>query len=539
MSGNAPAPVQFRLARISKRFGGTQALDGAGIELTGGEVHALLGENGSGKSTLMKIAAGLVRPDAGTVEIDGHLAAPTPTGAFRSAREATNAGVAIVHQELNLVPAMSAAENLFLGREPRTRLGLVDTATMRRKAAEVFDRLELTIDPRMLVGAMPVAMRQMVEVARAVSRPMRLLILDEPTSALGEAEIRVLFSAVRRLKTEGAAVAYISHKMGELFALADRYTVLRDGKTVTSGSMPEAVESSLVQAMVGRELADYYPPRPTPEPIVVPSGSSAVPPPTSSTRNIRSVILSISDLTRSAATTTRRPMVDHISLQVSAGEIVGIAGLVGAGRTELLEVLFGAASTPWTGTIQLRGRPFAPTSPADAIRAGVALVTEDRGALGLLRTQSVLSNATAARLSRLARLGILSPRREREALAVQSQTMRIRRANDAAPIESLSGGNQQKVILARWLMNDPILLLLDEPTRGIDVGAKAEIYRVLRALADSGVAILFASSELPEVLGLADRILVMSQGRITGEFTGGATTEAQLLEAAMPQEAAV
>lgn len=499
---------------ITKRFGGTQALCNASLEVAAGEVHTLIGENGSGKSTLMKIAAGLIRADGGRMTLDGRPAA------FSSPREAAEAGVAIVHQELNLVPAMSAAENLFLGQEPRTRLGLADHGRMRREAERLFSELEVSIDPRAPVGDLPVATRQMVEIARSLTRPMRLLILDEPTSALGDAETRILFDVVRRLKERGAAIVYISHKMAELFALADRYTVLRDGQTVSSGAIAETSEPQLVASMVGRQLGDYYPERRRDE--------------RSFAGQARTPVLRVSGLSRPGEGAGRPWLVQNATFDVHAGEIVGIAGLVGAGRTELLETLFGAAGRRWTGTVELNGRPVRPTSPAAAMRAGIALVTEDRGSLGLLKGQSVLANATIARLPRLTWAGVVSKRRERAALACQSEVMRIRRASDDVPIESLSGGNQQKVILARWLMNEPAVLLLDEPTRGIDVGAKAEIYRVLRTLADSGVGILFASSELPEVLGLADRILVMCQGCITAELPAGGATEAEVLSAAMP-----
>lgn len=513
--------TMLRMAKITKRFGGTLALDRASLEVRAAEVHALLGENGSGKSTLMKIAAGLIRPDAGHLELEGRPVA------FRSPREAAEAGVAIVHQELNLVPAMSAAENLFLGQEPRTRFGLADHGRMRREAQRLFDELEVEIDPRVPVGTLPVATRQMVEIARALTRPMRLLILDEPTSALGESEARVLFGVVRRLRDKGAAIVYISHKMAELFALADRYTVLRDGHTVDAGVMAETTEQALVQSMVGRELGDYYPERKE-----FSDPNAAVPEPEST-----EPVLRVSRVSRPGRGAGRRWLVEDVSFEVRRGEIVGIAGLVGAGRTELLEVLFGAAGRGWSGEIEVRGRRVHPRSPAEAIRAGIALVTEDRGSLGILRGQSVLANATVVRMPRLTRAGLVSRRLERDALARQSEVMRIRRASDDIPIESLSGGNQQKVILARWLMNDPAILLLDEPTRGIDVGAKAEIYRVLRRLADSGVGVLFASSELPEVLGLADRILVMAQGRITAEFAAAGASEAEVLAAAMPSAA--
>lgn len=498
----------LRMQGIVKRFGGTVALNGASLEVAPGEVHALMGENGSGKSTLMKVLAGIYRKDSGKITYKGL------STEFRSPSSAADAGIAIVHQELNLAPVLPAAENVFLGQELRTRLGTVDHRRMRQAAAKLFNDLEVDIDPLTPVERLPVALRQMTEIARALIRRARLLILDEPTSALSENEVQVLFRIVRRLRSEGTSIIYVSHKMNEIFSLADRFTVLRDGQTAGSGAIGGASEKEIVSMMVGRQLGDYYPLRGQALPQAPP-------------------ILEVRNLTRPGTRRGQRNSVDGVSFRLRENEIVGIAGLVGAGRTELLETLFGAAGRRWSGEILLRGKPVRPASTREAIRHGIALVTEDRGARGLLRLQSVLTNATIAELPRLAWNGILLIGRERAALACQSDTMHIRRSSDAAPIESLSGGNQQKVILARWLMTNPKVLLLDEPTRGIDVGAKAEIYRVLRGLANRGIGILFVSSELPEVLGLADRILVMSAGRITSDVQAATATESDLLEAAM------
>lgn len=509
----SPCPKEFllRMQAVTKRFGATLALDQATLDVRPSEVHALLGENGSGKSTLMKILAGIHTPDSGQVILGGESVS------FASPHAASRAGIAMVHQELNLVPVLSAAENIFLGQEKRTRLGTLDRSGMLKAARLLFQELEIDVAPSVPVELLPVALRQMVEIARAIAQRSRLLILDEPTSALTDSEVEVLFRLVRRLKSEGTSVIYISHKMAEVFALADRFTVLRDGGTVTSGLISQVSESEIVQSMVGRKLGDYYPAR-----------SAA------SEKSSAREILRVEGLTRpSAHAHSGRKLLENVSFTLSQGEILGISGLVGAGRTELLETLFGVAGSNWSGTITLQGKTIRPTNCAQAISEGIALVTEDRALSGILRQQSVLSNATLAELPRLARFGLVLTSRERQALAEQSETMRIRRASDFSPIESLSGGNQQKVILARWLMTRPKVLLLDEPTRGIDVGAKAEIYRVLRSLADARMGIIFVSSEMPELLGLADRIVVLSAGRVTAEMAVEQASESRLLEAAM------
>lgn len=495
----------LEVSDLTRRFGATLALSNAAMRVERAEVHALIGENGSGKSTLSKILAGVHRADSGSVLLDG------VSVDFRTPSAAMAAGVSIVHQELNLVPALSAAENLYLGQELRTHAGTIDRRRLRSSATDLFRQLEIDIDPDVLVECLPVALRQMVEVARALTRRTRLLILDEPTSALGESEVRVLFRTVKRLRCEGVSIIYISHKMPEIFELADTFTVLRDGQTVAEGNVKDVTESDLVQSMVGRKLGDYYPLRPV-------AAEHAKP------------VLRVEQLSASRG---GRPCFHDISFDLRRGEILGISGLVGAGRTELLETLFGAAGHHWTGRIELDGREIRPSSPVQAIDFGIGLVTEDRGGLGIFRQQSVLANATIAQLRRLAYFGLITSRSERKAMEHHGAVMKIRRASDSIPIESLSGGNQQKVILTRWLMTNPKVMLLDEPTRGIDVGAKAEIYKVLRRLADEGIGILFVSSEMPEVLGLADRILVLSRGRLTAEYAATEATETALLEAAM------
>ncbi len=499
-------PPLLAMQGIVKRFGGTHALDHAALEVERGEVHALMGENGSGKSTLMKVLAGIHRADAGSVVFGG--GEKVICGPLAAAR----AGIAMVHQELNLVPTLPVAENLFLGREPRTRLGLAGFRQMRDQARAVFRDLGVDIDPQAPVETLPVALCQMAEIARALLMKARLLILDEPTSALADADVATLFRVLRALRADGTSIVYISHKMAEVMALADRYTVLRDGRTVAEGRVSGTPESAIIAAMVGRELGAYYPPRPT------------------GRESAAGTIIRVDDLRRAAP---GRPPVNGVSFTVAKGEIVAICGLVGAGRTEVLETLFGLAGSSWSGSITLDGSPFRPRHPQTAIRAGVAMLAEDRARLGILPGLSVLANATVAHLRRLSWHGLVSSHREREALSRQSGEMPIRRASDLSPIGSLSGGNQQKVLLARWLMTGPRLLLLDEPTRGIDVGAKAEIYRVLRHLAAQGIGVLFVSSELPEVLGLADRILVMSAGCITLDTPAAGASEAMLLRAAM------
>ncbi|MFC4018672.1 sugar ABC transporter ATP-binding protein [Micromonospora sp. GCM10011542] len=483
-----PAPVVLGMYGISKRFFGVTVLDDVLLECRAGEIHAVMGENGAGKSTLMKILVGVHQPDAGRIELDG---APV---AFQHPRQALAAGVSIVHQELNLLPERTVAENIFLGREPRRRFG-VDRAAMDQAATRLLASLgaEDVISPRSLVGRLPVAQQQLVEIAKALSFQPRVLVLDEPTAALSPHEVDALFDRIRRLRADGLTVLYISHRLREVFDLTDRITVLKDGRRVDTVDTAEVDTRRLVHLMVGRELDHYYPPRATPD-------------------RIGSVRLAV----RGAGAGILR----DIDLDLRAGEIVGLAGLAGSGRTELARLLFGATRMAG-GSLTVDGRERRLRSPRHAIRCGIGLLTEDRKSEGLVLQLSVRDNSLLAVRS----LGRGATRRV--GLGALLDRVRLRGGTDRE-VRYLSGGNQQKVVLARWLATGAKVLIFDEPTRGIDVGAKASIHELMRELADAGAAILMISSELPEVIGMADRIVVLRHGTVAGELPAGAS-EAEIM----------
>ncbi|GAA2319422.1 sugar ABC transporter ATP-binding protein [Nonomuraea roseoviolacea subsp. roseoviolacea] len=474
----------LKMTGITKSFQGVRVLDGVDLEASAGEVHAVVGENGAGKSTLMKILAGAHAPDGGSVEIDGR------TVVFGHPVQAQRAGVAIMHQELSLLPERTVAENVFLGREP-VRRGLVDRAAMESATAELLDSVgEESFGPRDLVRRLPVARRQVVEIAKALSLNARIVVMDEPTAALAEHEAELLHTLVRRLASRGIAILYVSHRLREILDLADRITVLKDGSRVTTADASTMDAPTLVRLMIGRELDSYYPPRaaepPGPVKLSVRGGGNA--------------------------------RLRGIDLDLRAGEIVGLAGLQGSGRTELAKALFGAA--PFTSGEMT---PCRPRSVREGIAAGIGLVTEDRKAEGLLLNQPVRDNALlVTRATRMRRPGI-ERLLERVGLGPLRPTQEVR---------LLSGGNQQKVVLARWVAAAPRVLLLDEPTRGVDVGAKAAIHELTRELARDGTAVLMISSELPELIGMSDRIVVLRDGRIAGALPAGSTEESVMRLAA-------
>ncbi|WP_369407260.1 sugar ABC transporter ATP-binding protein [Fulvimarina pelagi] len=476
-----PMTPIVELVRVSKAFGPVKVLAGVDFDLYPGEVHALMGENGAGKSTMIRIASGDHRADEGEIHLDGEVRR------FSGPREAQAEGIAVVHQELLLFPALSVAENIFLGHQPKTRRGFVDWAKMRREARELLDRLDcprLDVDQR--VSKLSVADRQRVEIARALSRQARVLIMDEPTAALAEADVKRLLEVIRRLREDGVAIVYVSHRMNEIFAIADRVTVLRDGKSIGTHPVSEVTEASLVSMMVGRDIQQLFPK------IEVKRGETRL-----EVRNL-----------------SRAGLVEDISFDLHAGEILGIAGLVGSGRTELAQTIFGV--TPATaGEIQVDGKPKKIASVRDAIANGIAYVPEDRGLHGLVRPQPLRENVTMAILDRLTKFSVVDTGREQRMAAQAIDRFAIRARDARQRVGQLSGGNQQKVVLAKWLATDPKVLILDEPTRGIDIGAKTEIHRLMGELARKGIAILMISSELPEVLGMSDRILVMKEGRLS------------------------
>jgi ribose transport system ATP-binding protein len=497
---------RLRMRNITKSFGGVHALRDVSLEGHAGEVHALCGENGAGKSTLMKILAGAITEYDGSIVLNGQVAS------FRGPRDAEDAGIRIIYQELNLVPDLSVAANIFLGRERTGPLGWLDDRAMEAKARALFDRLGTPISPRARLGDLRIGDQQMVEIAKALAFDAEVVIMDEPTSALSDAEVERLFRVIADLKKAGASVLYISHKMNEVFTLGDRVTVLRDGKFVASAARAETNPEQVVRWMVGREIAslNYQPHTP---------GETAV--------------LRVRDLAQPCPPDSGRPSLRGISFDLRAGEVLGVAGLLGAGRTELLEAFFGASLAAPSGTVELNGRPVRFRQPGQAIAAGVALVTEDRKTLGLFNEMTVRENITIASLKQYRWLGdVVGPRRESAGVAAKIHQLNIKSAGPNAPVTSLSGGNQQKCILARWLLTDPKVLLLDEPTRGIDVGAKAEIYALIRRLAAGGMAIMMTSSELPELLAVSDRILVLCEGRVTADIPRSEATEESIMHAA-------
>ena len=497
------AAPRLSLLGVSKSFPGVQALADVSLELAAGEIHALVGENGAGKSTLMKIIAGVETPDEGTLTLDGQALDALDE------RAAVAAGIGMVHQERSLVPTLSVAENVFAGRQPlrRSRLG-IDWREMRARTRALLDQLESDIDPAAAVATLSPAEQQMVEIAKALSYDLRVLILDEPTAALSLAETRYLFDVTRQLAAGGTSVIYISHRLAEVFELSDSVTVLKDGRRTGGGPTSEFTEAELIRLMVGREL--------TLERAVRHHEHDAGGEP----------VLQVSGL-------VAPPKVVDASLTVHAGEIVCLAGLIGAGRTELCEAIFGARRRT-AGTIELNGRPHAPRSPADARAAGIGMVPEDRKDSGLFLNMSIADNVAAANLGAVSPRGVVRRADVRALAETYVERLRIATPHVDQPVMNLSGGNQQKVLLAKWLANRPKLLLVDEPTRGVDVGARSDIYAVLRELADTGIALLVVSSDLPEVLTLADRVVVMAEGRVTGEVAGDDADEETILRLASP-----
>jgi D-xylose transport system ATP-binding protein len=481
----------LEMSTITKVFPGVQALDRVTFDLYPGEIHALVGENGAGKSTLMKILGGVYQEYGGEIRID------RKTLRFRSVRESEDAGVAVVFQELSLVRELTVGENILLGREP-TRCGIVQWDKLFRRARALLGELNLEIDPHIPIGQLGTGRQQLVEIAKALSRNARILVLDEPTAALAAAEAESLFAILRTLRAQGIGVIYISHRLGEVLRLADRVTVLRDGKAIGTKGIDEVNEQELVAQMVGREVSQLFP---------------------SHRRTFGETVFEARRVSAADPARPERLVVEDVTFSLRRGEVLGIAGLMGAGRTALLTTLFGAWPAATTGQVLVQGEPVRIARPSDAIAEGIGFVTEDRKRSGLVLDESVLRNMTLVALKRVSGKFITNSSSEIAAAKGLFESLRIKASSLFASTRTLSGGNQQKVVLAKWLMNQTRLLFLDEPTRGIDVGAKAEFYRLIDELARSGVSILLVSSELPEVLGLSDRVLVLHEGRISGEFS--------------------
>ncbi|MGK5733758.1 sugar ABC transporter ATP-binding protein [Streptomyces sp. URMC 124] len=488
----------LRVEGVTKAFPGVRALDGVDLTLRAGEVHVLLGENGAGKSTLIKMLSGVHRPDGGRILMDGREVA------VRSAQDAERLGIATIHQEFNLVPGLTVAENIFLGRQPRTALGLIDKRTMRARAAELLRRVRLDVSPAEPVAGLGIARLQMIEIAKALSLDARVLIMDEPTAVLTSEEVATLFALVRELRDSGVGVIFITHHLDEIAALGDRVTVLRDGRSVTE--VPATTdENELIRLMVGRDIAEQYPRE-------RPAGPGAP-------------LLRVRGLTRA-------PAFRDVSFDVRAGEVVGLAGLVGAGRTEVARALFGVDRYD-AGTVEVDGKALARGDVRAAMRAGVGLVPEDRKGQGLLLDASLTDNLTLARLGQDTHRGFVDRSGQRRRAAEVAERLKVRTSGLERTARTLSGGNQQKVVIGKWLLAGARLLVLDEPTRGVDVGAKVEIYRLVNELTAAGCGVLMISSDLPEVLGMSDRVLVMAQGRIAGELSGERATQDAVMELAV------
>jgi ribose transport system ATP-binding protein len=497
------AAPHIEIRSITKRFPGVVALKDVSLSIARGELHAICGENGAGKSTLMKILAGVIP------EFEGELRIAGQPVRFRSTRDAAAAGVSIIHQELNLVGTLSVAANIFLGREMRYALWGLDDRRMEQATAELFRQLQSDIRPSRLVRELRVGDQQLVEIAKALSLRSEILIMDEPTSALTDQETERLFRVIGRLREQGVTILYISHKMEEIFRLADRITVLRDGALVRTLDRGQTSRREVTHLMVGREIeaAQHH-----------------------ADRSPGDTLLDVHDLSLAWPGHARRWRLENVSFQLRRGEVLGIAGLMGAGRTELLECLFGAASPPPQGRIVLDGREVQFAHPSEACAAGVAMVSEDRKRFGLFPQMTVRENITLCTLREAGGLGGINRGRERQLALASMQQLSIRAAGTEAPITSLSGGNQQKCIIARWLRTRPRLLLLDDPTRGIDVGAKAELYALIDEICRQGIGIIVTSSELPELITVCDRIVVLCEGRITGELARAEFSEQRIME---------
>lgn len=504
MSPNSATHAALELNSATKSFGAVTALADGTIEIRFGEIHALVGENGAGKSTLVKILAGVHQPDSGHFTVNGEHVS------FRSPADSKDAGISVIYQEPTLFPDLTVAENIFIGRQPRGRLGLIDRASMHSQARELFARLGVPIDPDRVAEGLSIADQQIIEIAKAISLDARILVMDEPTAALSGVEVERLFVVARSLRDRGTGILFISHRFDEVFDLCDRITVMRDGAFIATHDTPDITVDGLVREMVGRDIATLFPKQDA---------------------AIGEAVLSVSNLTRAGVFT-------DISFDVRAGEIVALAGLVGAGRTEVARAVFGIDRYD-TGTVLLSGKPIRAHSPQSAIDAGMGFVPEDRRKQGLVMDLSVARNVTLTLRRTLARFGLINAKDERRVAEEWSARLQVKTGSQDLSVATLSGGNQQKVVIAKWLATAPRLLIVDEPTRGIDVGTKAEVHRLISELAVQGIAVLMISSELPEVLGMADTILVMHEGRISARLSRDeATAEAVLRAASASPESA-
>ena len=496
----------LEMRQITKEFPGVKALDDVTLDLREGEFHSLVGENGAGKSTLMKVLSGVYPYGTytGDIVVEGNIKQ------FQNIRQAEEAGIAIIFQELSLVKELTVAENIFLGKEP-SRFGVINWAEIYQKSSQLLRDLNLPLNPRTKVGNLGIGQQQLVEIAKALSQKAKILVLDEPTAALTESEVETLFTILKDLKSRGVGMIYISHKLDEVFTMSDRITVLRDGQTVGTQNTADMTKDKIISLMVGREVGDIFP---------------------ESSHDFGETALEVKNLTAFDPDVADKKLVDNVSFSVHKGEVVGIAGLMGAGRSELLMTIFGAWRGRKSGETFVEGNKTNIDSPSDAIDNGIGFVTEDRKRFGLILEQTILDNSTLPGLKQIS--GAFITHRSRERIATRSvmESLHVKANSPMTITGTLSGGNQQKVVLGKWLLTKPKVLFLDEPTRGIDVGAKQEIYAEINKLAKEGLAIVMVSSELPEVLGLSDRILVLHEGRLTGEFTKTEATPEKVMVAA-------
>ena len=473
--------MQIEIRGIDKSFGGNAVLNGAGFLLDDGEVHALMGENGAGKSTLMKILTGVYTKDAGQVIVDGKEVC------YNNPQEAEKAGIVFIHQELNVLFDLTVEENMFLGKEIKKVFGICDRKAMRKRVQEILDMLGVDIDPTQRMDELSIGQQQMIEIAKALMVDAKVLIMDEPTAALTQSETEVLFKVVNSLRKKGVSIVYISHRMEEIFELCDRITILRDGTYIDTKRIADIDMNDIVKMMIGREIGERYPVR---------------------NSKIGDVAFEVKNLNCPGA-------FENVSFEVRAGEVLGVSGLMGAGRTEIMQAIFGNMPNV-TGQLFLDGKEIKNKNPQQAIQNGIGFITEDRKVEGLMLEESIMKNISLANLGRISNGGVINKKKEQELVNKGIEELRIRCFGPQHECNNLSGGNQQKVIFAKWIYTNPKVLILDEPTRGVDIGAKKEIYNIINELAAKGVAIIMVSSELPEVLGMSDRVMVVREGEVRG-----------------------